>query len=165
MTKYIVAIEKSKSTKVNLQSRREQLACEIIANLSFGLLYNIILISCEAESPSGTLLLMDKTAIAFVEIDEINEKLWQKEVFEIYKRELAIRNAIDSAFHKIMSAADAFDEYCNESTMFQDIAISDQINFENAFDCITTSAHSHISDVVRSMFKVQFLNLKVEHFS
>lgn len=158
MTKYIVAVENSKSTKVNPPSRREQLACEIIANLSFGSLDNNFLISCEAESPSGTLLLMDKTAIAIVEIDEINEKLWQKEVCKIYNRELAIRNAIDSAFHKVMSVVGDFDDFCHESTMFQDIEISGEINFENAFESITTTAHSQISDTVRSMFKVQSLN-------
>ena len=157
MTQYIVAVKKPTADLPNVLGRKEELACEIISHFCCEKHGTAQLSAFEADSKFATLALLDKSAIASLEIDDITEKQWKNEISKMYKREQAIRKAIDSSFHNIMSAAIAFEQVCYESTIFHEVEICDDLDLANAFDGIGTSAHFQISEIVRSIYKVNFL--------
>ncbi len=157
MTQYIVAVKKPTADLPNVLGRKEELACEIISHFCCDAHAKVNLFAFEADSNLATLALLDKSAIASIEIDDVSEKQWEKEIFNIYKRELAVRKALESSFHNIMSAAIAFEQVCYESTNFQEVEVCEDLNVANAFDGIGTTAHEQISEIVIGMFKVNYL--------
>ena len=157
MKKYIVSVQKTSTDLLNQSDSKKDIASEIISHFCCEKHGTAQLSAFEAYSKFATLALLDKSAIASLEIDDITEKQWKNEISKMYKREQAIRKAIDSSFHNIMSAAIAFEQVCYESTIFHEIEICDDLDLANAFDGIGTSAHFQISEIVRSIYKVNFL--------
>jgi hypothetical protein len=157
MKKYIVSVQKTSTDLLNQSDSKKDIASEIISHFCCEKHGTAQLSAFEADSKFATLALLDKSAIASLEIDDITEKQWKNEISKMYKREQAIRKAIDSSFHNIMSAAIAFEQVCYESTIFHEVEICDDLDLANAFDGIGTSAHFQISEIVRSIYKVNFL--------
>ena len=157
MTKFIVSVQKTSTDLLNQSDSKKDIASEIISHFCCEKHGPAQLSAFEADSKFATLALLDKSAIASLEIDDITEKQWKNEISKMYKREQAIRKAIDSSFHNIMSAAIAFEQVCYESTIFHEVEICDDLDLANAFDGIGTSAHFQISEIVRSIYKVNFL--------
>ena len=157
MKKYIVSVQKTSTDLLNQSDSKKDIASEIISHFCCEKHGTAQLSAFEADSKLATLALLDKSAIASLEIDDLTEKQWKNEISKMYKREQAIRKAIDSSFHNIMSAAIAFEQVCYESTIFHEIEICDDLDLANAFDGIGTSAHFQISEIVRSIYKVNFL--------
>jgi len=157
MKKYIVSVQKTSTDLLHQSDSKKDIATEIISHFCCEKHGAAQLSAFEADSKLATLALLDKSAIASLEIDDLTEKQWKNEISKMYKREQAIRKAIDSSFHNIMSAAIAFEQVCYESTIFHEIEICDDLDLANAFDGIGTSAHFQISEIVRSIYKVNFL--------
>jgi hypothetical protein len=158
MTKYIVAVKKSNSANFNQPGTREELACEIISFLSCNDFHIKTLAACEIESSLSTWYLMQKTAVAYLEIDDVNEKQWRNEFVNLFNQDLKIQNAIQVAHSEIVNVALEFDRMCKNSNNFKDIEIVDDMNLSKAFDQIENCSHWQISEVVLNMFKVEYFN-------
>ena len=75
----IVAVKKPTADLPKVLGRKEELACEIISHFCCDAHAKVNLFAFEADSNLATLALLDKSAIASIEIDDVSEKQWEKE--------------------------------------------------------------------------------------
>ena len=158
MTKYIVSLQQTKANQFNHQNEREELACEIIACLQIGNFHKSMLSAAVAESASSTWNLLRTSAIASLEIDMDNEKQWRDEIFNLFKQDMKVQIAIENAYDDILNAVIKFDQTCKKSLLLKDHDTFEYLNLGKAFDQIEGTSHCEISDVVMSLYKVEFFN-------
>lgn len=156
MTKYIVSLRNS--NQVDLSNGVEELVCEIISCISADRHHKSMLTASLEGSSSCTWHLLQKTAIASLEIDNITERQWVTEFANFYRQDTKVRTTVSNAYHDILNAALKFDRMCMKSQVLKDFDIFDDLNLDKAFDHIGNSSHCAISEVVREIFKVKFFH-------
>jgi hypothetical protein len=154
MTKYIVSVGKIEG--VNFPNSIEEIACEIISYISMSEHHKSMLTASAESSSSCTWHLLQKTAIASLEIDRDTKRQWVNHFAKFYRQDEIVRATVSNAYNDILDAALKFDRMCKKSEVFKDFDIFDDFNLDNAFDRIENSSYCAISEVVQKIYKVDF---------
>ena len=85
MKKYIVSVQNTSTDLLNQSDSKKDIASEIISHFCCEKHGTAQLSAFEADSKFATLALLDKSAIASLEIDDITEKQWKNEISKMYK--------------------------------------------------------------------------------
>jgi hypothetical protein len=155
MKKYIVGIMPKGFPQNNAFGISEELACEIISCYFVDSRLSKNLVAFEVGSELATYLLVSNAGKASIEINESNAEFWANEIVEIRKSLAETNEILNNSILEIVYAYGRFDRLCENSLNFQGVEIASEINMGDAFELLCNSGYYQVSEVVRSLFKVQ----------
>lgn len=156
MSKYFIVFRSESNSEVNAPNSREALACAIFSRVK-SIYENDFFLAYEATSSMATFVVLNKTAIAKVEIDSKTEMFWKKFVLPAYEAEEKMESFIKDSMDQIMIKSIELDRVLHQSKYFNSIQTGDDMDFRLAHECLANKVHPKISKVVSSIFKVQCL--------
>jgi len=155
MTKYLIMENPPNSEQSNKSGSREELACAVVNVASLHEYSADHYIAFAVENPQASWAFLKDSVKYTVEIDDLREEIWLKEIEPLLNESDKLSEAIAQAYSVIFDAAENFDIACKETKKFQDLAISKNMDLDYAFENIGNTSMTDISEKVDEIFEVQ----------
>ena len=155
MTKYLIMENPPNSEQSNKSGSREELACAVVKVASLHDYSADHYIAFAVENPQASWAFLKDSVKYTVEIDDLREEIWLKEIEPLLNESDKLSEAIAQAYSVIFDAAENFDIACKKSKNFQDLAISKDMDLDYAFENIGNTSMTEISEKVDEIFEVQ----------
>jgi len=155
MTKYLIMENPPNSEEFNKSGSREELACAIVKVASLHDYSADHFIAFAVENPQASWAFLKDSVKYTVEIDDLREEIWLKEIEPLLSESEKVSEAIAEAYSVIFDAVENFDIACKKSKNFQDLAISKDMDLDYSFENIGNTSMTDISKKVDEIFEVQ----------
>lgn len=133
---------------------REELACAIVKVASLHEYSADHYIAFAVENPQASWAFLKDSVKYTVEIDDERAEIWDKEIEPLLNEAERVSEAIAKAYSVIFDAAENFDIACKKSKNFQDLALSEDLALDYAFENIGNTSMSEIAEKIDEIFEV-----------
>lgn len=133
---------------------REELACAIVKVASLHEYSADHYIAFAVENPQASWAFLKDSVKYTVEIDDERAEIWDKEIEPLLNEAERVSEAIAKAYSVIFDAAENFDIACKKSKNFQDLALSEDLTLDYAFENIGNTSMSEIAEKIDEIFEV-----------
>ncbi len=115
MTKYLIMENPPNSEQFNKSGSREELACTVVKVASLQDYSADHYIAFAVENPQASWAFLKDSLKYTVEIDELREEIWLKEIEPLISELEKVSEAIAEAYSVIFDAVENFDIACKKS--------------------------------------------------
>ena len=154
MTKYLILVNPPGSEQFNEPGSREEMACAIAKAASMHSYSQDHYIAYAVENPQASWAFLKDSVKYTVEIDDERAEIWDKEIEPLLNEAERVSEAIAKAYSVIFDAAENFDIACKKSKNFQDLALSEDLALDYAFENIGNTSMSEIAEKIDEIFEV-----------
>ena len=154
MTKYLIMENPPENEQFSESGSREELACAIIKVASLHEYSADHYIAFAVENPQASWAFLKDSVKYTVEIDDERAEIWDKEIEPLLNEAERVSEAIAKAYSVIFDAAENFDFACKKSKNFQDLALSEDLALDYAFENIGNTSMSEIAEKIDEIFEV-----------
>lgn len=154
MTKYLIMENPPENEQFSESGSREELACAIIKVASLHEYSADHYIAFAVENPQASWAFLKDSVKYTVEIDDERAEIWDKEIEPLLNEAERVSEAIAKAYSVIFDAAENFDIACKKSKNFQDLALSEDLALDYAFENIGNTSMSEIAEKIDEIFEV-----------
>jgi hypothetical protein len=154
MTKYLIMENPPENEQFSESGSREELACAIVKVASLHEYSADHYIAFAVENPQASWAFLKDSVKYTVEIDDERAEIWDKEIEPLLNEAERVSEAIAKAYSVIFDAAENFDIACKKSKNFQDLALSEDLDLDYAFENIGNTSMSEIAEKIDEIFEV-----------
>lgn len=154
MTKYLIMENPPENEQFSESGSREELACAIVKVASLHEYSADHYIAFAVENPQASWAFLKDSVKYTVEIDDERAEIWDKEIEPLLNEAERVSEAIAKAYSVIFDAAENFDIACKKSKNFQDLALSEDLALDYAFENIGNTSMSEIAEKIDEIFEV-----------
>lgn len=154
MTKYLIMENPPENEQFSASGSREELACAIVKVASLHEYSADHYIAFAVENPQASWAFLKDSVKYTVEIDDERAEIWDKEIEPLLNEAERVSEAIAKAYLVIFDAAENFDIACKKSKNFQDLALSEDLALDYAFENIGNTSMSEIAEKIDEIFEV-----------
>lgn len=154
MTKYLIMENPPENEQFSESGSREELACAIVKVASLHEYSADHYIAFAVENPQASWAFLKDSVKYTVEIDDERAEIWDKEIEPLLNEAERVSEAIAKAYSVIFDAAENFDIACKKSKNFQDLALSEDLTLDYAFENIGNTSMSEIAEKIDEIFEV-----------
>ena len=155
MTKYLIMENPPDSGQFNESGSREELACAIAKVASLHEYSADHYIAFAVENPQASWAFLKDSVKYTVEIDDERVEIWNKEIEPLLNEAERVSEAIVKAYSVIFDAAENFDIACKKSKNFQDLALSEDLALDYAFENIGNTSKIELAERIDEIFEVE----------
>ena len=155
MTKYLIMENPPDSGQFNESGSREELACAIVKVASMHEYSADHYIAFAVENPQASWAFLKDSVKYTVEIDDARAEIWDKEIEPLLNEAERVSEAIVKAYSVIFDAAENFDIACKKSKNFQDLALSEDLALDCAFENIGNTSKVELAERIDEIFEVE----------
>ena len=155
MTKYLIMENPPDSGQFNESGSREELACAIVKVASMHEYSADHYIAFAVENPQASWAFLKDSVKYTVEIDDERAEIWDKEIEPLLNEAERVSEAIVKAYSVIFDAAENFDIACKKSKNFQDLALSEDLALDCAFENIGNTSKVELAERIDEIFEVE----------
>lgn len=155
MTKYLIMENPPDSGQFNESGSREELACAIAKVASMHEYSADHYIAFAVENPQASWAFLKDSVKYTVEIDDERAEIWDKEIEPLLNEAERVSEAIVKAYSVIFDAAENFDIACKKSKNFQDLALSEDLALDYAFENIGNTSKVELAERIDEIFEVE----------
>lgn len=155
MTKYLIMENPPDSGQFNESGSREELACAIAKVASMHEYSADHYIAFAVENPQASWAFLKDSVKYTIEIDDERVEIWNKEIEPLLNEAERVSEAIVKAYSVIFDAAENFDIACKKSKNFQDLALSEDLALDCAFENIGNTSKVELAERIDEIFEVE----------
>lgn len=155
MTKYLIMENPPDSGQFNESGSREELACAIAKVASLHEYSADHYIAFAVENPQASWAFLKDSVKYTIEIDDERVEIWNKEIEPLLNEAERVSEAIVKAYSVIFDAAENFDIACKKSKNFQDLALSEDLALDYAFENIGNTSKVELAERIDEIFEVE----------
>ena len=155
MTKYLIMENPPDSGQFNESGSREELACAIAKVASLHEYSADHYIAFAVENPQASWAFLKDSVKYTIEIDDERVEIWNKEIEPLLNEAERVSEAIVKAYSVIFDAAENFDIACKKSKNFQDLALSEDLALDYAFETIGNTSKVELAERIDEIFEVE----------
>ena len=155
MTKYLVMENPPENEQFSESGSREELACAIVKVASLHEYSADHYIAFAVENPQASWAFLKDSVKYTVEIDDERAEIWDKEIEPLLNEAERVSEAIVKAYSVIFDAAENFDIACKKSKNFQDLALSEDLALDYAFENIGNTSKVELAERIDEIFEVE----------
>lgn len=155
MTKYLIMENPPDSGQFNESGSREELACAIAKVASMHEYSADHYIAFAVENPQASWAFLKDSVKYTIEIDDERVEIWNKEIEPLLNEAERVSEAIVKAYSVIFDAAENFDIACKKSKNFQDLALSEDLALDYAFENIGNTSKVELAERIDEIFEVE----------
>ena len=155
MTKYLIMENPPDSGQFNESGSREELACAIAKVASLHEYSADHYIAFAVENPQASWAFLKDSVKYTIEIDDERVEIWNKEIEPLLNEAERVSEAIVKAYSVIFDAAENFDIACKKSKNFQDLALSEDLALDYAFENIGNTSKIELAERIDEIFEVE----------
>ena len=155
MTKYLVMENPPENEQFSESGSREELACAIVKVASLHEYSADHYIAFAVENPQASWAFLKDSVKYTVEIDDARAEIWDKEIEPLLNEAERVSEAIVKAYSVIFDAAENFDIACKKSKNFQDLALSEDLALDYAFENIGNTSKVELAERIDEIFEVE----------
>ena len=155
MTKYLIMENPPENEQFSESGSREELACAIVKVASLHEYSADHYIAFAVENPQVSWAFLKDSVKYTVEIDDERAEIWDKEIEPLLNEAERVSEAIVKAYSVIFDAAENFDIACKKSKNFQDLALSEDLALDYAFENIGNTSKVELAERIDEIFEVE----------
>ena len=155
MTKYLIMENPPENEQFSESGSREELACAIVKVASLHEYSADHYIAFAVENPQASWAFLKDSVKYTVEIDDERAEIWDKEIEPLLNEAERVSEAIVKAYSVIFDAAENFDIACKKSKNFQDLALSEDLALDCAFENIGNTSKVELAERIDEIFEVE----------
>ena len=155
MTKYLIMENPPETEQFSESGSREELACAIVKVASLHEYSADHYIAFAVENPQASWAFLKDSVKYTVEIDDARAEIWDKEIEPLLNEAERVSEAIVKAYSVIFDAAENFDIACKKSKNFQDLALSEDLALDCAFENIGNTSKVELAERIDEIFEVE----------
>ena len=155
MTKYLIMENPPENVQFSESGSREELACAIVKVASLHEYSADHYIAFAVENPQASWAFLKDSVKYTVEIDDARAEIWDKEIEPLLNEAERVSEAIVKAYSVIFDAAENFDIACKKSKNFQDLALSEDLALDYAFENIGNTSKVELAERIDEIFEVE----------
>ena len=155
MIKYLIMENPPDSGQFNESGSREELACAIAKVASLHEYSADHYIAFAVENPQASWAFLKDSVKYTIEIDDERVEIWNKEIEPLLNEAERVSEAIVKAYSVIFDAAENFDIACKKSKNFQDLALSEDLALDYAFENIGNTSKIELAERIDEIFEVE----------
>jgi hypothetical protein len=156
MEKYFIALRPDGDCEKYQPTEKEKIACAIYSKVK-SVQTDEVFQAYESKNSIATFIVMNRTAIASIEMDSKMVEFWEKKILPIYEAEEKFEAQTQAFIHQIMLDSIELDRFINRTKNFEMIQSGDNIEFRYALECLQGKVRPQINKVVKSIFKINKL--------